>query len=130
MGLSEEQGDGSAGGVAEDMNWREIKGGDESCKVAGVEVPVIMFFWGDGRVGPGEAAGVVDDVEVRGEEGLDVGEASKIRDVSMREDKSLCVGGAGARLEVVESGAVDLDLLVCVWRHRGPAVRSHYVSVI
>ena len=101
-----------------------------AARVAGVEVPVIMFFWGDRRVGPGEAARVVDDVEVRGEERLDVGETSKIRDVSVREDKSLCVGGARARLEVVESGAVDLDLLVCVWRQLCPAVRSHYVTVV
>ncbi len=43
-----------------------------------MEMPVVVLVGRDRRVGPGEAVGVVYDVEVGREEGLDVVEASKV----------------------------------------------------
>ena len=47
------------------MDRREVEGGDEGGQIAGMEVPVIAVVLLEGRIGPEEAAGVVDDVEVR-----------------------------------------------------------------
>lgn len=84
MGLCEQYWDGGAGGVAEDVCRGEVEGGDEVGEVAGVEVPVVLFGGLDGGVGPGEAAGVGDYVEVGGEDGEDGGEATKVREVAVR----------------------------------------------
>ena len=83
------------------MDWGEVEGGDEGGEVKGVEVPVVVVVFFDVLVWPGEASGVVYDVEVRGQEGLDVVEASKVRQVAMRENECGCIGGACAAFEVV-----------------------------